>query len=463
MLHRTDDHDPALNGRRCGLIDQARQVLCCAYQHDSPSRTTDEATAAASTRPAGRRPATQGQGWRSVSDSADPRSAGEPSPFISPPTDLLTVIGRDGRFEQLAPAFPPAFGYIEAELVEQPVVGFIHPADRAATRATLKELAQGERTRVVMNRFRCKEGSYRRLAWTALPSPEGLVYAFARDITERTQQQEQGSRSLARNEAASLAQQEKLLASSCHDLQQPLTVVLAQTEFLQRQLARGQPLDLELLGTPLKYILAAAKRMRDMTQELLDAPLQQSGRPVPLLLAKTDLVALARQAVDEYESASKLHQFLFKAEVPSLEAVVDETRLHRVLANLLTNAVKYSPHGGVVHVTVRGTDGPDGNAALLVVRDEGIGIPQDDLPHVFDRFHRGTNVVGRFAGSGLGLASARQLVELHGGSISVRSEEGRGSTFAVHLPLAPPTPDEGRTARRRKRRDRQPARRNPTR
>ena len=87
-----------------------------------------------------------------------------------------------------------------------------------------------------------------------------------------------------------------------------------------------------------------------------------------------------------------------------------------------------------------------GRSALLVVRDEGVGIPQDDLPHVFDRFHRGANVIGRFAGTGLGLASARELVELHGGAISVESEEGKGSTFVVRLPVNPPAEASGAAA-----------------
>jgi signal transduction histidine kinase len=77
-------------------------------------------------------------------------------------------------------------------------------------------------------------------------------------------------------------------------------------------------------------------------------------------------------------------------------------------------------------------------SALLIVRDEGVGIPQDDLPHIFGRFRRAANTVGRFAGTGLGLASARELVELHGGTITVESEEGQGSTFVVRLPLTPP-------------------------
>jgi signal transduction histidine kinase len=267
-----------------------------------------------------------------------------------------------------------------------------------------------------------------------VPTPEGLLYAVARDITERSQPEEERARSLAREQAAALAQKEGFLASVCHDVQQPLTVILAQTQLLQRQLARGDTLASEHLETRLARIFAAATRMRAMTQDLLDATLHESGRPLALLLARTELVALTREAVGEHQLVSAVHQ-LFEAEVPVLEATVDETRVHRVLANLLANAIKYSPDGGSVRVTVKECIDSDGRAAMLVVRDEGVGIPQCDLPHVFDRFHRGTNVVGRFAGSGLGLASARELVELHGGTISV---EGKGSTFVVRLPLTRP-------------------------
>jgi signal transduction histidine kinase len=189
-----------------------------------------------------------------------------------------------------------------------------------------------------------------------------------------------------------------------------------------------------VLETRLAYIFAAATRMGSMCQELAEASVKQAGHALVLLLTQTDLVALARQAVAEHELISDRHQFLFAAEVPTLEAAVDETRVHRVLSNLLTNAIKYSPQGGPIHVTIK----PDGPFAVITVRDDGVGIPGDDLPHIFDQFHRGANVIGRFHGNGLGLASARQLVELHGGTISAASEDGRGSTFTVRLPITPP-------------------------
>ena len=114
----------------------------------------------------------------------------------------------------------------------------------------------------------------------------------------------------------------------------------------------------------------------------------------------------------------------------------DPDRLEQVLGNLLTNAIKYSPDGGTVDVTLATVEDEAGVWAHLSVRDRGLGIPADDLPRLFERFHRGGNVAGRIAGNGLGLAGAHQIVRQHGGTIAVDSEMGRGSTFTVRLPLA---------------------------
>jgi len=107
--------------------------------------------------------------------------------------------------------------------------------------------------------------------------------------------------------------------------------------------------------------------------------------------------------------------------------------LERVLDNLLSNAVKYSPAGGDITVQVSRETGS--GFAVLTVADQGLGIPVDDLPYVFERFRRGTNVVGQIAGTGIGLAAVRQVVEQHGGRVTVTSQQGHGSTFTVRLPL----------------------------
>jgi signal transduction histidine kinase len=110
----------------------------------------------------------------------------------------------------------------------------------------------------------------------------------------------------------------------------------------------------------------------------------------------------------------------------------DAIRLARVLDNLLGNAIKYSPKGGEIAVGVT----REGRWAVLTVADEGMGIPAEDRSLIFEQFHRGRNVAGQMAGTGVGLAFVRRVVEQHGGNISVESQEGVGSTFTVRLPLS---------------------------
>ena len=116
---------------------------------------------------------------------------------------------------------------------------------------------------------------------------------------------------------------------------------------------------------------------------------------------------------------------------PSLVGEWDARRLERVFGNLLSNAIKYSPDDTAVTLTIapQGTDW-----ARVEVQDDGRGIPARDLPHIFDRFHRASNV-GRVRGTGLGLAGARQIVEQHGGSITITSTENVGTRVVVQLPL----------------------------
>jgi signal transduction histidine kinase len=110
---------------------------------------------------------------------------------------------------------------------------------------------------------------------------------------------------------------------------------------------------------------------------------------------------------------------------------VDGRRLRQIFANLLTNAIKYSPGGGEIVVTVSRAS----NAAVVSVRDQGVGIPPEALPHLFDRFYRVRATASRARGLGLGLYITQQLARAHGGDVTVTSEVGRGSTFTVTLPL----------------------------
>ncbi|MDP9354158.1 MAG: HAMP domain-containing histidine kinase [Chloroflexota bacterium] len=175
--------------------------------------------------------------------------------------------------------------------------------------------------------------------------------------------------------------------------------------------------------------------MEAQLEELQDAARLRAGHPLELRSQSVDLVALVEEAVAEAQRTTSWHAVRLEVPNGELRGQWDPLRLRRVLDNLLSNALKYS-EGGEVVVTVR-EEQRDGRRVVLAVRDEGVGIPAADLPHVFDRYRRGSNVGRRTPGTGIGLSGACQIVRQHGGTISVASEEGRGSTFTVELPLDP--------------------------
>ena len=168
---------------------------------------------------------------------------------------------------------------------------------------------------------------------------------------------------------------------------------------------------------------------------LLDITRLRFGLPLELERQPTDLVALARHVAAQQQATTEQHEVSVHAEGGELVGEWDAARLERVLGNLIGNAIKFSPGGGQVRVTLRREQDSNGPWAALAVADRGVGIPAVDLPRIFDHFYRGSNV-GAIAGTGVGLAGARQIVEQHGGRLEVDSHEGEGTTVNVRLPLS---------------------------
>ncbi|MBX5490473.1 MAG: HAMP domain-containing histidine kinase [Chloroflexi bacterium] len=233
-----------------------------------------------------------------------------------------------------------------------------------------------------------------------------------------------------------LRTREEFLAAAAHDLKNPLAAIKGAAQLLQRRIARGAMLPPERLSQALAGIDVSATRMAALLDDLLDVTRLHMLGTLDLDRQPTDLIALSRAVAEEQQAGTESHVIQVHSSLPTLVGSYDRARLGRALANLLSNAVKYSPGGGTVSITVE-REGPAW--AVVSVQDEGVGIPPEDLPHIFERFHRGSNVVGRIAGTGIGLASVRQVVEAHGGTVSVRSEVGRGSCFTVRLPLSQPS------------------------
>jgi signal transduction histidine kinase len=229
-------------------------------------------------------------------------------------------------------------------------------------------------------------------------------------------------------------QKDDFLSAAAHDLRTPLTTIKGRVELLRRR-ADAAALEPERFLEDLRRIDASASRMVTLINELLDVANIQLGRPLALVSRPVDLVELARTVAAEQGASAHHHVIAVQTELPALVASLDATRIERALANLVSNAVKYSPDGGEITIGVEEALKENERRAVLWVRDQGIGIPADDLPYVFNRFHRGENVVGKIAGTGIGLAAVREIVERHEGTVSVQSREGEGTIFTVTLPL----------------------------
>jgi PAS domain S-box-containing protein len=230
-------------------------------------------------------------------------------------------------------------------------------------------------------------------------------------------------------------QKEEFLSAAAHDLKTPLTSLKALAQLLQRRLQRDPETDPAGLLDWLQRIEQNANRMTAMIDELLDVSRLQMGAGVELNRRPMDLVALVARCVAEYHETTGTDRVALQSRTPELIGVWDAVRLERVIANLLSNAGKYSPPDAAITVTVGDEERDGAGWAVVSVQDRGIGIPEDDLPHIFERFHRGQNVGQETLGAGIGLSGVRQIVESHNGTIEVTSKEGVGSTFTVRLPL----------------------------
>ncbi|HVC81003.1 MAG TPA: ATP-binding protein [Chloroflexota bacterium] len=230
---------------------------------------------------------------------------------------------------------------------------------------------------------------------------------------------------------------EEFLSSAAHDLKNPLTSIRGQAQLAQRRLARlDNPQTAPVLGQ-LIHIQDGTDTMLGLINELVDVARQQMGGGIDLNREPTELVALVEGCVEAQRDASGRPIHL-ETDLSELHALVDAARITRVVGNLLSNALKYSPADSAIWLRIAIEAGAAGPEAVLVVRDEGMGIPAADLPYIFDRFQRAHNVVGHVQGTGVGLASARGIVEQHGGTITGESIEGSGATFTVRLPLEAP-------------------------
>jgi PAS domain S-box-containing protein len=356
--------------------------------------------------------------------------------------DLLCIAGLDGYFKQVNPSWTRVLGWSQEELLSRPVAEFMHPDDRERTLQARANLAKGIPVRGLENRYLCKDGSHRWLAWQSSIEPGAqTVFAVARDITEQR-------RSHHEHLVLGKLESTRILAGGiAHDFNNLLATLLLNLEMISMCGATNDQQE-KLLRQSLETVHAA----RVLTQQFNTfAQSEVSGPRITL-----DLKMLLQQSLDlalrgsTLRGESRLAPDLWPAEV-------DEAQIGLVIRNLVLNAKEAMPAGGIVRLQAEnlqlghlpGLELPPGDYLRISVTDEGIGIPAHALPQVFDPYFS-TKQRGAQKGMGLGLTICHAVIQKHGGGIIIDSQPGSGTTVQCHLPAAktagkkpssPPWPD----------------------
>lgn len=321
-------------------------------------------------------------------------------------SEALIQLDEDHRIVRFSASAERMLGCAAESLIGKPFSLLLHENSEPFSPASAQGLAEPLRASLLLNDSKGAPVSVR-AACVALAQPPGFLLACG--ALQRSAELEQ-----LKNE---------LVSTVSHELKTPLAAIKAYSATLRENPALYESRREEFLG----IVEEQADRLGRLIEDMLSVSRVETTQ---LLRARVPVALDA--LLDRLLSQLKIGEsHPVERRGTSVELSGDPERLADILRNLLENAVKYSPNGGPIEISAQRE--PD--RVLVAVRDRGIGIAQDDLPYVFDRFFRVAQAATLVEGSGLGLYIAQAMARAHGGSIEARSESGRGSTFTLKLPV----------------------------
>ncbi len=342
--------------------------------------------------------------------------------------ELLAISSYAGVFTRTNPTWR-TLGYDEAELHGRALPEFIHPDDLAVTNTVVANAQQAGASLYFENRFRTKAGNYRWLGWTIVPfAAEGLLYIFARDITERRTREQEIQQLNSDLEQRSLSLQqlnqelESFSYSLAHDLRTPLRSIAAYSEML----AVGEAG--ELSSEALKMVRTIQRNSGRMTQLMDDFLAFFRVARKDVRREHIDMAAMVREAIETLQVDAKRSVNFSVGALPA--ALGDSAMVRQVYVNLISNAVKFTAGRERAEIEIGSIS--DRLPAIYYVRDNGVGFNMKHYSRlfgVFERLHRREE----FDGTGIGLAIVQKIVQRHGGAVWAEADIDRGATFYFTL------------------------------
>src|SRR5215204_702706 len=349
--------------------------------------------------------------------------------FFALSIDMLCIVHLDGRFQRVNPAFHQVLGFSEEELLAMSIFQLLHPDDLGETLKEYDGLAAGEPVTFMENRLRTKDEAYKWVAWSYFPVPgDGLAFGGGRDMTELRQVHE--VLRLRANELENANRvKDEFLATMSHELRTPLTSILGWSRLMgSNQLSQKEK------ERAIQVIQRNAEAQAKLVEDLLDVSRIITGK-LKIEFQPVSFASITESAINSLRPAVDAKQLQIETSIDPASGPIlgDPARLEQIVTNLLSNAIKFTAQRGKIDVSLERDD----SCVRLKVRDTGVGIAAEHLPHIFERFRQvDSSNVRAHGGLGLGLAIVDYLVKQQGGTITAESEGlGKGATFMVEFPL----------------------------
>ena len=357
--------------------------------------------------------------------------------IFSMSVDLICIADiNTATFIKVNPAFTKTLGYSAEELLGRPFLDFLHPDDLNDTLDVIEnKLKKGQNIVDFVSRYRCKDGSYRRLNWTSHPVPErGITYSIGRDETERKKLEEHRLELETQLQQAHKMEAIGTLAGGiAHDFNNILSIILGNVDLAMYDIPEWHP-----ARHNMEDIRTAGRRARDVVRQLLSFARKSelTKRPLDIARVVKDSLKLLRSSLP---SSIEIRENVCD-DIDTIYA--DPTQINQVLINLCTNANNAMPDGGILEVGLENVEFDDGIRAInpnlhpgrhvkMTVSETGSGIDREEVDRIFDPYYTKSRTG---EGTGMGLAVVHGIVRGHDGVIIPRSEPHKGTTFEIYFP-----------------------------